>query len=201
MQKTKRKNNRNKTNIAPPETQKPLKNVRKNNKKQKIKKSHVNRFLIPKTPQNDTPKRPKKRIKNRSKKRTKKRRKQSPTWPKKPDQLWTESGAFRYVNTFWYVIFRFIFLKGICCTMLLIGRFWPLLGRFGSQLGFIFVDFSLVFKAFREHSIFSKNIASRAILDRTWPDLGRFWQPKWSQHGTQKRSKNDPKTCYFLRAN
>ena len=40
MQKTKRKKNRNKTNIAPSEVQKSLKNLRKNNKNQKITKTH-----------------------------------------------------------------------------------------------------------------------------------------------------------------
>ena len=68
-----------------------------------------------------------------------------------------------------------------------------ILGHFGSPLGVMFIDFSLVFKAFRENSRFSKNVASRAVLDRTWPDLGRFWLPKWLQNGSQNGAKNDKK--------
>ena len=47
------------------------------------------------------------------------------------------------------------------------GRLGTILGRFGSPLGLKIVDFSLVFKAFREKSLFSKNVASRAVLDRS----------------------------------
>ena len=71
------------------------------------------------------------------------------------------------------------------------GRFGAILGRFVIGLGVIFIDFSLVFKAFRENSLFSKNIAPRAVLSPTWPDLGRFWCPKWSQNGTRKRPKSE----------
>ena len=37
-------------------------------------------------------------------------------------------------------------------------RFGAILARFGSPLGVVFIDFSLDFKAFREHSLFSKNV-------------------------------------------
>ena len=47
------------------------------------------------------------------------------------------------------------------------GRLGVILDRFGSPLGLIFIDFSLVFKAFREDSLFSKNIVSRAVLSPT----------------------------------
>ena len=73
-------------------------------------------------------------------------------------------------------------------------RFGAILGRFGSPLGVIFIDFSLVFKAFRENSRFSKNSVSRAVLSPTWPILGRFWPPKSSLFRTQKRPKTDQKT-------
>ena len=66
-------------------------------------------------------------------------------------------------------------------------RFGAILGRFGSPLGVIFIDFSLVFKAFRENSRFSKNSVSRAVLSPTWPILGRFWPPKRLQDAPQKR--------------
>ena len=74
-------------------------------------------------------------------------------------------------------------------------RLGAILGRFVTALGVIFIDFSLVFQAFREHSLFSKNIVSRAVLDRSWPILGRFWPPKWLQNGSQNGAKNDEKTC------
>ena len=74
-------------------------------------------------------------------------------------------------------------------------RLGAILGRFGSPLGVIFIDFSLVFKAFREKSIFSKNIVSRAVLSPTWPILGRFWPPKCLQNGSQNGSKTIKKTC------
>ena len=50
------------------------------------------------------------------------------------------------------------------------GRLGAILGHFRSLLGAIFIDFSLVFKAFCEISPFLKNITSATILDRTWPD-------------------------------
>ena len=74
-------------------------------------------------------------------------------------------------------------------------RFGAILGRFGSPLGVIFIDFSLVFKAFRENSRFSKKIVSRAVLSPTWPILGRFWPPKSLQNGPQERSKTIKKSC------
>ena len=57
------------------------------------------------------------------------------------------------------------------------------------------VDFSLVFKAFREHSLFWRNIVSRAVLSPTWPILDRFWPPKWLQNGSQNGSKTMKKSC------
>ena len=46
-------------------------------------------------------------------------------------------------------------------------RLGAILGCFVTALGVIFIDFSLDFKAFRENSLFSKNIVSRAVLDRS----------------------------------
>jgi hypothetical protein len=63
-----------------------------------------------------------------------------------------------------------------------------------TALGVIFIDFILVFKAFRENSLFSKIIVSRAILSPTWPILGRFWAPKMPHVGTPKRLQSDQKT-------
>ena len=74
-------------------------------------------------------------------------------------------------------------------------RFGAILGRFGSPLGVIFIDFSLVFKAFRENSRFSKNSVSRPVLSPTWPILGRFWPPKCVQNGSQNGSKTIKKSC------
>ena len=51
-------------------------------------------------------------------------------------------------------------------------RLGAILGHFRSPLGVKNIDFSLVFIRFREKSRFSKNIASIAILDRTWLDFG-----------------------------
>ena len=70
-----------------------------------------------------------------------------------------------------------------------------ILGHFGSPLGVIFIDFSLVFKAFRENSRFSKNSVSRPVLSPTWPILGRFWPPKRLQDGPQERTKTIKKSC------
>ena len=47
------------------------------------------------------------------------------------------------------------------------GRLGTILDRFVAALGLIFVDFSLVFKAFRENSLFSKDIVSKTVLDRS----------------------------------
>ena len=74
-------------------------------------------------------------------------------------------------------------------------RFGAILGRFGSPLGVIFIDFSLVFKAFPENSRFSKNSVSRAVLSPTWPILGRFWPPKRLQDAPQERPKTIKKRC------
>ena len=63
------------------------------------------------------------------------------------------------------------------------------MGRFGSPLGLKNYDFYMVVKGFRENSLFAKNIVSRAVLDPTWHDLGRFWLP----FGALKRAKNDVK--------
>ena len=57
-------------------------------------------------------------------------------------------------------------------------RLGTILGRFGTDLGVISIDFSLVFKTFREHQRFSKNITSRAVLDRSKTDFGPTWLPK-----------------------
>ena len=51
------------------------------------------------------------------------------------------------------------------------------------------VEFSQMFKTFRENSMFSTYTASRAVLGPTWPNLGRFQHPKWHPKATQKRSK------------
>ena len=67
-----------------------------------------------------------------------------------------------------------------------------------AALGLIFIDFILVFKAFREISRFSKNSVSRAVLSPTWPILGRFWPPKRLQDGPQERTKTITKSLYFL---
>ena len=52
------------------------------------------------------------------------------------------------------------------------GRLRPILGRFGSPLGFVFIGFSFVFVRFREHSCFSKTIVLKAVLGPTWVDVG-----------------------------
>ena len=80
MQKTKRKKNRNKTNIAPSEAQKSLKNLRKINKNQKITYTDFDPILAPKTSQNRTPERPQNEAKHITKKERKKERKKRPTW-------------------------------------------------------------------------------------------------------------------------
>ena len=64
-----------------------------------------------------------------------------------------------------------------------------ILGHFVTALGVIFIENSLVFQAFREHSLFSKNIVSRAVLSPTWLILSRFWLPKCIQNGSQNESK------------
>ena len=74
-------------------------------------------------------------------------------------------------------------------------RFGAILGRFGSPLGVIFIDFSLVFKAFPENPRFSKNSVSRAVLSPTWPILGRFWPPKRLQDGSQNGPKTIKQKC------
>jgi len=74
-------------------------------------------------------------------------------------------------------------------------RFGTILGRFGTDLGLENIDFSLVFKAFRENSLFSKNIASRAVLTPIWPNLGGFWHPKWSKMALQNDLKTIKKRC------
>ena len=78
------------------------------------------------------------------------------------------------------------------------GRLGAILGHFRSPLGVIFVDFSLVFKAFRENSLFSKNVASRAILDRSWADFGPTWAAKWVRNGTPNGPKFDEKNMLKL---
>ena len=74
-------------------------------------------------------------------------------------------------------------------------RLGRILSRFVTDLGVIFIDFSLVFKAFREKSRFSKNSVSRAVLSPTWPILGRFWPPKRLQDGSRNGSKTIRKSC------
>ena len=64
------------------------------------------------------------------------------------------------------------------------------MGCFVTALGLIFIDFPLVFKAFREHELFSKNITSRAVLSPTWPILHRLWPPKCVQNGSQNGLQN-----------
>ena len=68
---------------------------------------------------------------------------------------------------------------------------------FRSPLGFKKLDFSLVFKGFREKSLFYQKIISRDILGPTWHDLGRFWLPFWPQdrpRATQERPKTAPRS-------
>ena len=73
------------------------------------------------------------------------------------------------------------------------GRLGAILGHFRSPPGVKNDDFSFVFKAFRENSLFSKNIASRAILDRSWADFGPTWAAKWVRNGTPNGPKFDEK--------
>ena len=77
--KTMRKKTRNKTKIAPSETQKALKNLRKINKNQKITCTHFDPIWAPKSTPNRTPKRPQNEEKNITKKEQKKGRKKRPT--------------------------------------------------------------------------------------------------------------------------
>ena len=74
-------------------------------------------------------------------------------------------------------------------------RLGAILGRFLTALGVIFVEKTLVFKAFRENPRFSKNIVSRPVLSPTWLILARFWPPKRLQDGSQKRPKTIKKRC------
>ena len=74
-------------------------------------------------------------------------------------------------------------------------RLGRILSRFVSDPGVIFIDFSFVFKAFREHRRFSKNITSRVVLDRSEPDFGPTWRPKWLPNGSQNGSKTIKKSC------
>ena len=74
-------------------------------------------------------------------------------------------------------------------------RLWTILGCCVTALGVIFIDFICVFKAFREHTCFSKSIVSRAILSPTWPILDRFWPPKCVQNGSQNGSKTIAHSC------
>ena len=74
-------------------------------------------------------------------------------------------------------------------------RLGRILSRFVTDPGVSFIDFSLVFKAFREHRRFSKNITSRAVLDRSKPDFGPTWRPKWLPNGSQNGSKTIKKSC------
>ena len=71
-----------------------------------------------------------------------------------------------------------------------LGRSWVIFGR---PLGSKMLIFHWFLQAFRENSLFAKNIASRAVLDRTWPDLGRFWLPFWHLFGAQNGQKTKSK--------
>ena len=68
-------------------------------------------------------------------------------------------------------------------------RLGAILGRFPRCLGVKNVDFSLVFKGFRENSLFQQKIVSRAVLGPTWHDVGRFWLPFGHLFGTQNGQK------------
>ena len=68
-------------------------------------------------------------------------------------------------------------------------RLGTILGHFGGHLGSQKSSETACFKAFREHSLFSTNIVSRAVLSPTWPILGRFWPPKRLQDGSQNGQK------------
>ena len=71
-----------------------------------------------------------------------------------------------------------------------LGRSWIIFGR---PLGSFLLIFHWFFKAFRENSLFSKNVASRAILDRSWADFGPTWAAKWVRNGTPNGPKFDEK--------
>ena len=71
------------------------------------------------------------------------------------------------------------------------------MGRFGSPLGLENIVVSFVFKAFREHSLFSNNIVSRAVLNRTWfqkpAKMTSQNDPKTNKHATKTSIKKRPK--------
>ena len=75
MQQMNRKKNQNKTKIGCPKSQKTLKNLRKNNKKQQMNNMHFDAILASKTLQKGTQKRPN----NKQQKRANKKREKSPT--------------------------------------------------------------------------------------------------------------------------
>ena len=66
------------------------------------------------------------------------------------------------------------------------GRLGAILGRFVTALGVICIDFSLVFKAFRETRFFQKI----SLHEPSWTDL----EPILDQFGAQNGSKMGPKT-------
>ena len=70
----------------------------------------------------------------------------------------------------------------------LLGRLWSrlgtVLGRSWACLGVSFGRFLLEIVMFRENRPFRKNVASRRVLGRSWPDLGR-------QKGLQEEAFGD----------
>ena len=56
-----------------------------------------------------------------------------------------------------------------------LGRLGVIWSRFGVCLGAKNIDFSLVFKGFREKHVFSKKVGPKAILDGLGSVLGRSW--------------------------
>ena len=67
-----------------------------------------------------------------------------------------------------------------------LGRSWDV---FGAVLGLKNIEKPLVLQAFREKSLFDKKRVPRAVLDRSWANLG----PQKGQNGTQNGTQNGPK--------
>ena len=75
-----------------------------------------------------------------------------------------------------------------------LGRSWDL---FGAILGGKNLQIPLRFPWFFENPLFGKSCVSRAVLDRTWANLGTQKGQNGSQDGTQNASKNDQKITKF----
>ena len=70
------------------------------------------------------------------------------------------------------------------------GCLGAILGHFRSPLGVIFVDFSLVFKAFRENSLFSK----KSFQEPSWTELGSICVDFCLPNGSKMAPKTDQKS-------